>query len=79
MPAPKTQDGPRIKKEPTKLRQPIDGHILLEEKSRYCLYFVTMPPTVRRHSLCRGYGSFAACPDFQVCNRREKKVAPQGA
>ena len=59
---------PKLKKEPAKLRKPIDGHILLAERGRHCLYFNELP--LMSHSLCCGGGLWPPCVDFSTCSKK---------
>ena len=52
-------------KPPTTPRQKNDGHVLLKEKGRHCLYFVELPRV--SHSLCCGAKLWPACPDYAHC------------
>ena len=73
MPAPKTPDGPRIKKEPVKLRTPVNGHVLLHERGRHCLYFNELPRMT--HSLCNGGKLWPPCPDYPECLKKPPRAA----
>jgi hypothetical protein len=62
-----TSAKPRLRREPTPLRQPVEGRILLLERSRHCLYFTTRPVKLA-YSLCRGFGPWPACPQLSECD-----------